>query len=128
MVMPIIQVDVLKGRLGADKKRLLDAIHEALVEAFEIPDDDRVQILNEHEADDFDVPVDGLAIVTITMFPGRSLAAKRKLYEGIAMKVGDLGIDPRDVMVVLNERPLDDWGIRGGKAASDVDLGFDLDV
>lgn len=82
----------------------------------------------EHEADDFDVPSDGFTIITITMFPGRSIAAKRKLYAGIVERLGELGIDASDVKVVLNERPRDDWGIRGGKPASEVDLGFDLDV
>lgn len=41
-MMPMVHVDVLKGRLGPDKKKVLDAIHEALVDAFKIPDDDRV--------------------------------------------------------------------------------------
>jgi hypothetical protein len=32
------------------------------------------------------------------------------------------------VLVVLHEPPLVNWGIRGGKAGSDVPLGFKLDV
>jgi phenylpyruvate tautomerase PptA (4-oxalocrotonate tautomerase family) len=39
-----------------------------------------------------------------------------------------LGVDPRDVLIVLNEIPLENWGIRGGQSAADVDLGFALDV
>ena len=31
-------------------------------------------------------------------------------------------------MVVLNEQPLENWGIRGGQAASDVSLGFQVKV
>jgi hypothetical protein len=43
-------------------------------------------------------------------------------------QVGELGI-PRDhVMIVLHEVPRENWGIRGGQAACDVDLGFKVGV
>jgi phenylpyruvate tautomerase PptA (4-oxalocrotonate tautomerase family) len=32
------------------------------------------------------------------------------------------------VFIVLNEIPLDNWGIRGGIPASEVDLGFKVGV
>jgi phenylpyruvate tautomerase PptA (4-oxalocrotonate tautomerase family) len=126
--MPLVQLEVVKGRSSPEKRALFDAVHEALVDAFKIPDDDRVQRLTEFETDDFDAPSASLTIVSITMFPGRSAEAKRELYKGIVERFEGLGIPGPDVMIVLDERPLEDWGIRGGQAASDVDLGFDLDV
>ena len=39
-----------------------------------------------------------------------------------------MGTPAGDVSVVLLEPPMENWGIRGGKAASDVDLGYRLDV
>ena len=126
--MPLVQLEVVKGRSSSEKKALFDAVHEALVDAFKIPDDDRVQRLIEYETDDFDAPSATLTIVTITMFPGRSTDAKRDLYKRIVERFDGLGIPGTDVMIVLDERPLEDWGIRGGQAASDIDLGFNLDV
>jgi phenylpyruvate tautomerase PptA (4-oxalocrotonate tautomerase family) len=126
--MPLVQLEVVRGRSASEKKGLFDAVHEALVEAFKIPDDDRVQRLIEHEAEDFDGPSPNFTIVTITMFPGRSLAAKRDLYHRIIEKLGELGIAGSDISIVLDERSLDNWGIRGGQPASEVDLGYDLDV
>ena len=41
---------------------------------------------------------------------------------------GSLGIDANDITIVLHEVPLDNWGIRGGKPASEVDLGFNVNV
>jgi hypothetical protein len=35
---------------------------------------------------------------------------------------------PTDVFVVLQEPPMDNWGIRGGRMASEVDLGFEVQV
>jgi hypothetical protein len=31
-------------------------------------------------------------------------------------------------LIILLEPPMDNWGIRGGKPASEVDLGFKIDV
>jgi len=39
-----------------------------------------------------------------------------------------LGVAATDVLVDLHEVPKENWGIRGGLAASDVDLGFKIEV
>jgi phenylpyruvate tautomerase PptA (4-oxalocrotonate tautomerase family) len=66
--------------------------------------------------------------VEILLFPGRSLEAKRNLYQGIVKRFGALGIAPEDVFIVVHEPPLDNWGIRGGQPASELELGFKVDV
>lgn len=129
--MPLVMVETREGKTAETKKALLDAIHEALVEAFEIPDDDRQQRILEYPADDFEVPpgkTPNHVLVTIDAFPGRSARAKRELFAGIVRRFADLGIDPFDVLIIINEIPLENWGIRGGQSAADVDLGFALDV
>ena len=50
------------------------------------------------------------------------------LYREIVESLGPLGIPPDHVSVLLREAPLENWGIRGGVAACDVDLGFDVNV
>jgi phenylpyruvate tautomerase PptA (4-oxalocrotonate tautomerase family) len=64
----------------------------------------------------------------MTVFPGRSLAAKRQLYQSIVARWEALGIPKDDISLVLHEPPLDNWGIRGGIPASEADIGFKLDV
>ncbi|MDP9067919.1 MAG: tautomerase family protein [Actinomycetota bacterium] len=125
--MPLVQLEFVKGRLPCGKKLVFDAIHEALVEALKIPDSHRHQRLIEHEAEDFDTPSPNYTMVTITMYPGRSLAAKRNLYRGIVDKLGELGIAGSDINIVVIEPPLDNWG-SGGIPASERDLGVDLNV
>jgi len=66
--------------------------------------------------------------VEITLFAGRSLEAKRALYRLVVERFGRLGVDANDITIVLHEVPLANWGIRGGKPASEVNLGFELDV
>lgn len=64
----------------------------------------------------------------ITAFAGRTVDAKRLLYKNIIDNLKKLGIDAMDIFIVICEEPLENWGIRGGIPASDLDLGFKVDV
>ena len=66
--------------------------------------------------------------MTIDAFAGRSLDAKRELYRTIAGNLEALGIPKDHVKIVLHEVPRENWGIRGGQAGSDVELGYKIDV
>jgi phenylpyruvate tautomerase PptA (4-oxalocrotonate tautomerase family) len=127
--MPLVRIEVLKGR--AAPRRLLSAVHAALVEAFGIPEDDRTARLIEHDPEHFEIPpghTEDYTLVEITAFPGRSTTAKRALYAAIVRNLGAEGVPPDDVFIVLDEPALENWGIRGGRSADEVDLGFRLDV
>lgn len=54
--MPLVRVETIRGRSLAERKRLLDGVHDALVEAFGIPDDDRTQRMIEHDPENFEIP------------------------------------------------------------------------
>lgn len=129
--MPLIGVEIREGWSRAEKARLLDAIHAAAVEAVRIPDEDRTQILTEHPAEAFELPPgkgDRFTLVEVTMFAGRSPDAKRRLYRAVVTNLGRLGVPASDVLIVLHEVPLQNWGVREGTPASDVDLGFEVGV
>jgi phenylpyruvate tautomerase PptA (4-oxalocrotonate tautomerase family) len=129
--MPLVRLEVRQGRSAAQKQALLDATHAALVEALRIPDHDRMQRIVEHARGDFESPPSGsddFVLVEVTMFAGRSRQAKRHLYQALVRNFGKLGIAPADVFVVLHELPMENWGIRGGRMASEVDLGFEVQV
>ncbi len=128
--MPIVHVHVRAGRPAAERKAILDGGHAALVEAFRIPERDRNQLLHAHAPEDFESSRGPqFTLVEATVFPGRSLDAKRRLYAAIVRNLqAGAGIPPEAVMVVLHEPPLENWGIRGGQAATDVQLGFEVKV
>ena len=129
--MPEVRIEVREGRSLSEKKALLEAVHSALVEALKIPEHDRIQRLHELPPDLFEIPPDKtemFTLVEITMFPGRSLEAKRNLYRLLVRNLGELSIEPNDVFVILHEPPMENWGVRGGLPASEVDLGFEVDV
>ncbi|MEN6328834.1 MAG: tautomerase family protein [Methanobacteriaceae archaeon] len=130
--MPLVKIEIREGKSREYKKAILDGVHHALVEALKIPDSDRFQRIYELSRDKFEVPpdrTDQATIIEIKMFPGRSLEAKKRLYQCIIRNLkNNPGIDGYDVVIILLEPPLHNWGIRGGQPASEVDLGFDLEV
>ena len=114
-----------------DPAAVIEAVQSALCEALKIPEGDRTLRLIEHPASHFAVPPgrsDKFTLVEITMFSGRSMSAKRTLYQAIVRHLAVLGVQPLDIKVTLIETPPENWGLRGGMPASEIDLGFKIDV
>jgi phenylpyruvate tautomerase PptA (4-oxalocrotonate tautomerase family) len=129
--MPIARIEVCRTRPPEEVAALIEAVYQAQREALKVPADDRQIRYVEHRPEHFPVPPGKTAnytFVEFLLFPGRSLDAKRALYQGIVRRFGELGIEPADILIVLHEPPLENWGVRGGLPASEVDLGFRLDV
>ena len=128
--MPIAKIEVLRNRPAAEIQAMMQAVYEAQREALKVPEDDRQIRYIEHKREHFPIPpgkTDNYTIVEISIFPGRSLEAKRNLYKGIFQRFEKLGIQAIDLIVILNEPTLENWGIRS-LPASEVNLGNKLDV
>jgi phenylpyruvate tautomerase PptA (4-oxalocrotonate tautomerase family) len=129
--MPLIRIETRKRRNPEEKKAVMEAVHSALREALKIPERDRQIRYSEYLPEDFEAPPDrsdDYTIVEIMMFAGRSLNAKRNLYRGIVRNLEALGLEASDILIVLAESPRENWGVRGGFPASEVDLGFKVEV
>ncbi len=130
--MPLVKIEIREGKTKEYKKALLDGVHQALVQSIKIPEYDRKQRLYELDADNFEAPSNktgDITIIEITMFKGRSIEAKKQLFQAIVDNLAkNPGIKGEDIIIVLHEPPLENWGIRGGKSASEVDIGFRIDV
>src|SRR5258706_1391632 len=115
--MPNVLVETRGGWLGAKRTALLDAIHAATVEALHIPADALVLRLVEHPMECFGVP-DGAAErythIVIQMVAGRSLSAKRALYQAIVRNLGPFGVPPDYVRIILNDIPPENLGMADG--------------
>ena len=130
--MPLVKVEIRKGKSSEYKKAILDGVHDALVQAIKIPDHDRFQRIYELDEANFEAPegkTDSVTLIEITMFHGRSIDAKKALYKAITENLAkNPGIDGNDITIVIYESTLENWGVRGGKPASEVDLGFKIRV
>jgi phenylpyruvate tautomerase PptA (4-oxalocrotonate tautomerase family) len=129
--MPFAKIEVRRNRPPQEVQALIEAVYQAQREALQVPENDRQIRYTEHKPEHFAVPPgksENYTFVEILLFPGRSIDAKRRLYKSIVSRFGQLGIAPADIFIVVVEPPLENWGIRGGIPASEVDLGFNLEV
>lgn len=129
--MPNVTIEVRRKYTPAEEGRIITAAHSALMEGLKTPEWDRTIRLIVHEPHRFAVPPgcdDRYTLVEVDLFSGRSLAAKRALYQALVRNLGSLGIPPDHIKVLLRESRAENWGIRGGIPASEVDLGFKIDV
>jgi phenylpyruvate tautomerase PptA (4-oxalocrotonate tautomerase family) len=68
-------------------------------------------------------------LIEISMFLGRTKDTKKKLYQTIVNSLEKNGlIEKEKVLITLNEQPLENWGIRGGISADEIDLGFNVKI
>jgi len=129
--MPFAKIEVRRTHAPETVQALIDSVYWAQRIALNVPEDDRQIRYIEHKPEHFAVPpgkTENYTFVEILLFPGRSIQAKRTLYKEIVSRFQVLGIEPSDVFIVLHEPPLDNWGIRGGQPASEVNIGFNLNV
>lgn len=131
--MPSVQIEIRRSISSAEETAIIEAVHASLREAFKIPPEDRNLRLLVHEPHRFACPPhlarpELFTLVEIDGFLGRSLDAKRSLYAKIVDKLSELNIPKDHVVIALREIPAENWGIRGGVAACDVDLGFKINV
>jgi phenylpyruvate tautomerase PptA (4-oxalocrotonate tautomerase family) len=126
----IARIDVVGRRRDEERRRLVLVVREAIVEALQVPADDPTVQLVELDPACVLRPFDAserYTLVTITMFAGRSLEAKRRLYEGLTNRFVGLGVPREEIDIVLHEPPLECWA-RGGVPAFERDIPFDIDV
>lgn len=124
--MPFIRTAVRQGMSDASKTAIVQAIHQALVDAIGMPEDELFNMLEEFDDRRFFYSrsfngyarSDAVVVVEITLRRGRSDAMKRDLYAKIAKNLEkDAGIAPADVFIFMHENDYSDWSVGGGKFA-----------
>ncbi|MGD0038017.1 MAG: tautomerase family protein [Bacteroidota bacterium] len=130
--MPIVRIEIYNGFDAGYRKKILDGVHQALVDSFKIPDSDRNQLIYEFDDDSLERSANksrSFTIIEITAFKGRSREAKRILYRKIVENLKTSpGIEPNDIFITINEPELVNWGVLGGKCADETDLGFNVNI
>ncbi len=115
--MPLVRIDIIKGKSREYKKTMLECIHAGLTEALGIEDWDRFQRIVEIDREDFETSPgksDCFTIIELTLFPGRTREQKRAAIEGITDKIHTaLEIAKEDVFIIIQEPPLENWGLGG---------------
>lgn len=121
--MPMARISLLKGKPQSYVKALSDGVHRAMVEAFDVPPDDRFQVIHQHEREElvFDRSYmggprsDNFVMICITAGKPRSTAMKEAFYRRVTEVLAEWpGIRPEDVMVIINMTSFDGWSFSGG--------------
>jgi phenylpyruvate tautomerase PptA (4-oxalocrotonate tautomerase family) len=122
--MPLLYIDLIEGRTPSEAKALLDAIHDAVVDAFEVPPRDRYQVVYTHPAHEIVAWDTGLGIdrsarrvVVHVVSRRRTREMKEKFYELAAVNLAErCGLDPADLVVSITENDDEDWSFGHGRA------------
>lgn len=122
--MPLLRIDLYEGRSDAELTKLLDTMHNVMVDAFKVPVRDRYQIVTEHRPSRMLMEDTGLNIprtkdfvmIQVTTRP-RSREMKEQFYKGMAEQLEkQCGVAPSDVMMNFVTCTDDDWSFGFGRA------------
>lgn len=128
--MPSTRIETRAGWIGDRHEALIGAVQGALIEGIRIPENDRCIRIVEYPPHAFAPPPgrgQHYTVIEISLFAGRSLDAKRRLFAALARELSAFGVAPADLKVYLVEVPRENWGL-GGKSAVDIEIGFKVEV
>lgn len=123
--MPLVRISLLSGKPLDFKRELSQLVYEAMRETINIPENDKFQVISEHDKDNLIFSPDYLGInrsediiiIQIVMNEGRSLELKKQLYKKIADDLNNrLNIRKEDVFINLIEVPKENWSFGNGLA------------
>jgi phenylpyruvate tautomerase PptA (4-oxalocrotonate tautomerase family) len=122
--MPLVRISMREGKSSQYRRAVADGVHGALMEAANVPELDRFQILTEHAPADliYDPTYlgvhrsDDIVMIQITL-NSRTQPVKVALYKAIAERLAkNPGVRPQDVLVSLVSVQPEDWSFGDGKA------------
>jgi phenylpyruvate tautomerase PptA (4-oxalocrotonate tautomerase family) len=122
--MPLARIDLIKGKSEAYRQAIGEAVYQAL-RSIGVPEDDRFQVIAEHEPANFVFAksylgiahTDDLVIIQITFNEGRTTAQKQALFKAIAEGIhAATGLPISDVFVSLVEVKRENWSFGNGVA------------
>ena len=124
--MPLVRISLLKGKSNNYIRAIADSVHQALTETFEVPTDDRFQLIDQYDPEHFIYDPDYFGIhrspdvvfINILASNWRNTAAKQRLYKRIAeLLSANAGLRPEDAQVNLTPNQREDWSFGNGLAS-----------
>jgi Tautomerase enzyme len=113
---PLIQIDLDRELFDSLGDTLSAAIHQAQLDALDIPSDDLFQIFTPHGAGElrFDPGYNGvdrqrLLLLRITVVHMYSVATKQRLFRSIVERFVEAGVRAEDILISVVENGFEDW-------------------
>jgi phenylpyruvate tautomerase PptA (4-oxalocrotonate tautomerase family) len=123
--MPLVRVSLRKGKPAAYRKAILDGIYQAMISTFNVPNEDRFMVTNEHDEPDFSYSptyfniarTDDLILIQLTVSNTRNVEQKKALFRRIVDNLeASPGVRPEDVFINLVEVDPANWSFGHGIA------------
>ena len=129
--MPYSRIEIIKGHSKEYKATLFRSVNDGLINALSIPDDNCTQRLYELDEESYERPsgkTEHYTLIELVLLPGRSAAMKKGVITEITRLLGErLQIAPSDIIIIINEHPLENFGFRGMQA-SEMGLQYKKDI
>lgn len=126
-----IKIFGIKKHLHPIREKLSEIVHECIVDAFYYPKEKKAHRFIYIEEDSFfyfDTRTEKHTIIEINVFEGRSIEAKKKLYQLLFDRFeNELGISTMDLEITVFETPMHNWGIRG-KSGDELVLNYKVNI
>ncbi|MBN4096068.1 tautomerase family protein [Methylobacterium sp. OT2] len=123
--MPLARIDLAKGKSAEYRRTVGEVVYDAMLAALNVPKDDRFQVINEHEPENFVIDPSYLGIhrtadcivIQLTLNAGRGVEQKRSFYKAVADGLHErLGLRREDVFISLVEVAKENWSFGNGEA------------
>jgi 4-oxalocrotonate tautomerase len=123
--MPLVRIDLIEGKTPAFRAEVGQIVYQALLEIFNVPKDDRFQVISEHPKPDLQFASDYLGIhktddcmfLQITLNAGRTVEMKQRFYRAVTDALHErLRLRREDVVINLVEVPKENWSYGNGEA------------
>ena len=123
--MPLVRIDLLEGKPPEYRMRIGQVVYQAMLDALNVPKDDRFQIIVEHPQAGLQFDRDYLGIhrsdncvfLQITLNSGRTVEMKQRFYKAVADGLHEaLKLRREDVFISLVEVSKENWSFGNGEA------------
>lgn len=117
--MPLVRIDLRRGKSAAYKKAISDGVYQTLREIFTVPENGRLMVVTDRDEADFVYEPSHLGIEHGPDFVMLQITVtnKQALYAWIAELLGkNPGIRPQDVMIDLIDVGKENWSFGNGIA------------
>ena len=122
--MPLIKLDMIKGREKEEIKSILDITYNVMLDAFQAPKGDKYLIVNQHEDYEMEILDTGLGIertddvIVFTIFTTPKTNKKNTtFYKNLVNTLHEkVGIRKEDIMISLVENTDENWSFFNGEA------------
>lgn len=123
--MPVFNAHLPRGRFSTDQKRALaDALNQSLVQALDLPEEDRFIAITEHGEGELHLQPtymgmrrsEDAMIISVMLGPHHPLGNKRRLAAAVnRLVVAALGVSPDDVFLAIIPVPRENFSFGRGE-------------